>query len=577
MAMSRGVRFILFVIVLAVIVSMTGVALTYVVGSRGPSVETNSILWLRVPASLGEQQPDDVLSLLEQRDTVGSVVHALRMAKIDDRVSAVVLIPPITDGLWGKLQDIRDAVIDFKESGKPVVAYLEFGTGQAYYLASACDEVFMTPTSPLNLVGVASYDLFLRGALDKIGFEADMLAAGDYKTAVNLYTEKTYTPEHREMSESLNRDIYEQLVDGIAEGRELEVARVRALIDEGPFVAVEAMRLGLVDALVYEDQLIDGLPLGDNPTVLHYEDYRHVTASSLGIDRGPRIALVYAEGVINFGGNGVDFQGNRIVGSETMAEAVRAARADDGIEAIVLRVDSPGGVAVAADIMWRELQLAGADKPLIVSMSDLAASGGYYIAAPAHTIVAQPGTLTGSIGAYGGKYVLGGTFEKLGVKMEEVTNGAHADLFSPVSRFSDSARQALQAQLDDTYERFLQVVADGRGMTRDEVDRIAQGRVWTGRQAYENGLVDELGGLWRAIEVAKVEAGIDQESEVTLVPFPQPRSFFEVLRGAFNTRALNGKLGWTGLPFARVLRLALVPMRLVQGAPMALMPMAPPQ
>lgn len=573
MAMSRGVRFILFVIVLAVIVSMTGVALTYVVGSRGPSVETNSILWLRVPASLGEQQPEDVLSFFEQRDTVGSVVHALRMAKIDDRVSAVVLIPPITDGLWGKLQDIRDAVIDFKESGKPVVAYLEFGTGQAYYLASACDEVFMTPTSPLNLIGVASYDLFLRGALDKIGFEADMLAAGDYKTAVNLYTEKTFTPEHREMSESLNRDLYEQLVDGIAEGRELEVARVRALIDEGPFVAVEAMRLGLVDALVYEDQLIDGLPLGDNPTVLHYEDYRHVNASSLGIDRGPRIALVYAEGVINFGGNGVDLQGNRIVGSETMTEAVRAARADDGIEAIVLRVDSPGGVAVAADIMWRELQLAGADKPLIVSMSDLAASGGYYIAAPAHTIVAQPGTLTGSIGAYGGKYVLGGTFEKLGVKMEEVTNGAHADLFSPVSRFSDSARQALQAQLDDTYEHFLQVVADGRGMTRDEVDRIAQGRVWTGRQAYENGLVDELGGLRRAIEVAKVEAGIDQESEVTLVPFPQPRSFFEVLRGAFNTRALNGKLGWTGLPFARVLRLALGPMRLVQGAPMALMPM----
>ena len=566
MAMSRGVRFILLVIVLAVFVSMTGVGLTYVFGGRDPSVETNSILWLRVPASLGEQQPEDVLSLFEQGDTVGSVVHVLRMAKIDDRVSAVVLIPPpITDGLWGKLQDIRDAVIDFKESGKPVVAYLEFGTGQAYYLASACDEVFMTPTSPLNLVGIASYDLFLRGALDKIGFEADMLAAGDYKTAVNLYTEKAFTPEHREMSESLNRDMYEQLV-----------ARVRALIDEGPFVAVEAMRLGLVDALVYEDQLINGLPLGDNPTLLHYEDYRHVNASSLGIDRGPRIALVYAEGVINFGDNGVDFQGNRIVGSETMAEAIRAARADDGIEAIVLRIDSPGGVAVAADIMWRELQLAGADKPLIVSMSDLAASGGYYIAAPARTIVAQPGTLTGSIGVYGGKYVLGGTFEKLGVKMEEVTNGAHADFFSPVSRFSDSARQALQAQLDDTYERFLQVVADGRGMTRDEVDRIAQGRVWTGRQAYENGLVDELGGLWRAIEVAKVEAGIDQESEVTLVPFPEPRSFFEVLRGAFNTRTLNGRLGWwTGLPFARVLRLALVPMRLVQGAPMAWVPIVP--
>ena len=572
MAMSRGARFILSFIVVAVIVSMTGVALTYFLGSREPSVETNSILWLRVPASLGEQQPEDVFSLLEQRDTVGSVVQTLRKAKVDDRVAAVVLIPPIAGGLWGKLQDIRDAVIDFKDSGKPIVAYLEFGTGQAYYLASACDEVFMTPASPLNLVGVANYDLFLREALDKVGFEADMLAAGDYKTAVNLYTETTYTPEHREMSESLNHDMYEQLVDGIAEGRELDPARVRSLIDQGPFVPAEAMRRGLVDALVYEDQLIDGLPLGDDPTVLDYEDYRNVSASSLGLDRGPRIALVYAEGVINFGSNGVDFQGNRVVGSQTMVEAVRAAREDDGIEAIVLRVDSPGGVAIAADIMWRELQLARADKPLIVSMSDLAASGGYYIAAPAHTIVAQPGTLTGSIGAYGGKYVVGGTFEKLGVNMEAVTNGANADLFSPVSRFSDGARAALQAQLDDTYERFLQVVAEGRGMTRDEVNRVAQGRVWTGRQAHENGLVDELGGLRRAIEVAKVEAGIDEDSEVTLVPYPRPRSFFEVLRGAFNTQALNGALGWAASPYARALRTILAPIGFAEGMPLALMP-----
>ena len=195
--MSRGMRFILSFVVMAVFISVSGVALVYFLGSGGPTIETNSVLWLRVPDSLGEQEADDVFGLINQRDTVLSLVSTLRKAKADERISAVVLIPPITEGLWGKIQEIRDAVTDFKESDKPIVAYLEYGTGQAYYLASACDEIFMTPTSPLNLIGVSSYEVFLREALDKVGFQADMLSAGDYKTAVNLYTETTFTPEHR--------------------------------------------------------------------------------------------------------------------------------------------------------------------------------------------------------------------------------------------------------------------------------------------------------------------------------------------------------------------------------------------
>ena len=483
----------------------------------------------------------------------------------------MVLIPPITEGLWGKIQEIRDAVTDFKESDKPIVAYLEYGTGQAYYLASACDEIFMTPTSPLNLIGVSSYEVFLREALDKVGFQADMLSAGDYKTAVNLYTETTFTPEHREMAQSLNRDIYEQLVAGISEGRELTLARVRALIDDGPYRAADTVRVGLVDALVYEDQLIDGLPLGSTASIVDYADYRQVILPG---ETGSRVALVYAEGVINFGSNGNDLQGNQTVGSDTMASAIRAAREDDAIEAIILRVDSPGGVAVAADVMWREIDLASAEKPLIVSMSDLAASGGYYIAAPADVIVAHPGTLTGSIGVYGGKYVAGETLGKLGVNVEVVTDGAHADLFSPTTRFSESAREAVQAQIDDTYERFLQVVAGGRGLSRDEVHQMAQGRVWTGRQAYANGLVDELGGFHRAIEVAKAEAGIAEDSPVDLVTYPQPRSFFEVLRNSFGVGATRGAIGVLISPFSEMLRYVLGPLPLgyVQGAPMVLMP-----
>ncbi len=569
--MSRGMRFILSFVVMAVLISITGVALAYFLGSGGPTIETNSVLWLRVPDSLGEQEADDVFGLISQRDTVLSLVSTLRKAKADERISAVVLIPPITEGLWGKVQEIRDAVIDFKESDKPIVAYLEYGTGQAYYLASACDEIFMTPTSPLNLIGVSSYEVFLREALDKVGFQADMLSAGDYKTAVNLYTETTFTAEHREMAQSLNRDIYEQLVAGISEGRELTLARVRALIDDGPYRAADTVRVGLVDALVYEDQLMDGLPLGSTASVVDYADYRQVTLPS---EPSSRVALVYAEGVINFGSNGNDLQGNQTVGSDTMASAIRAAREDDAIEAIILRVDSPGGVAVAADVMWREIDLASAEKPLIVSMSDLAASGGYYIAAPADVIVAHPGTLTGSIGVYGGKYVAGETLGKLGVNVEVVTDGAHADLFSPTTRFSESAREAVQAQIDDTYERFLQVVAGGRGLSRDEVHQMAQGRVWTGRQAYANGLVDELGGFHRAIEVAKAEAGIAEDSPVDLVTYPQPRSFFEVLRNSFGVGATRGAIGVLISPFSEMLRYVLGPLPLgyVQGAPMVLMP-----
>jgi protease-4 len=573
-ASAKGVRFILLFIVAAVIVSMTGVAASYFLLTRGPAVEFDSVLWLRVPANLGEQAPDDVFGLLDQGATVGSVVTALRKAKVDDRVSAVVLVPPATPGLWGTVQEIRDAVIDFKESGKPVVAHIEFGMGQAYYLATACDEIFMSPTSPLMLVGVASYELFFRGTLDKVGIEADMLSAGDFKTAINAYTESGFTPEHREVSEALSRDFYEQLVDGIAEGRQMTRPRVREVIDQGPFVAADAVSLGLVDDLLYEDELLGRLSSDDETVKVDFATYRRVEPQSLGLDTGPRIAVVYAEGTINFGSSTIDFPGSgQMVGSRTMTDAIREARDDPSIQAIVLRIDSPGGAATAADIIWRELSLAREQKPLVVSMAGVAASGGYYIAAPAHAIVAQPGTLTGSIGVFSGKLAAAGAFDKIGVGIEGVTHGEQADIFSPVDRFSDTARVAMQAQVDDVYERFLQVVAEGRAMSRDEVHAVAQGRVWTGRQALARGLVDELGGLRRAVVLAQVRAGIDAEDEVTLVPYPGPRSFVEVLTGAVMARAVGRQTGWLTSPYARGAYAQWAQMDLAgQGVPLVLMP-----
>ena len=574
MALSRGARFVLTFIVLAVCVSLGGVLVTYILATRGPSVQSGSVLWLRVPGNLTEYVPDSLFGQLigGRRETIGSVIEALRKAKVDARVEGVVLIPSLQQGMWGKVQEIRDAMLDFKESGKPIVAYLEYGGGQQYYLATAADSVFLTPTSSVDLVGVASYELFLREGLDTMGVHPDMLHAGDFKTASNLYTETTFTPEHREMAESLNGDLYEQLVSGIAAGRDLTEAEVRRLIDDGPFRPGDAVANGLVDGLLYEDEIVGHEPLPTSASrQLEYQDYRRLDARSLGLSGGPEIAVVYAAGTITFGGSGLDVSGSEIVGSQTMVRAIREAREDSSIEAIVVRIDSPGGVAIASDIIWRELELARQEKPVIASMSDVAASGGYYIAAPADVVVAQPGTLTGSIGVVGGKFAIGGTLDRVGVNVETITDGAMADMNSPFSPFSDEARARVQRQIDATYETFVQRVADGREMSRDDVHAIAQGRVWTGRQAKDRGLVDELGGLRRALEIAKERAGIDADREITVVPFPRPRSFFETLNSELTAQSIAARR--VSSPIDRLKAIATLPLRLFRpGEPLALMP-----
>ncbi len=577
MALSRGARFILTFIMLSVLVSLGGVLAMYFLATRGPDVQSGSVLWLQVPSGLIEHAPDDLVGQLTvgRRETLSDVVGALRKAKLDDRVQGVILMPPLGAGLWAKAQEIRDAMLDFRESGKPLIAYLEYGGGQQYYLATAADRIFLTPTSPLDLVGVASYELFLREAMDKVGTYPDYLHAGEFKTASNIYTETTFTPEHREMSESLNRDFYEQLVGAIVEGRHMSESAVRRAIDAGPFVPDEAVAQGLIDGLRYEDELAAELDSGDaEPARLDYADYRRLDPATLGLSGGPRVAVIHASGVITLGGRGYDIVGSQIVGSAAMARDIRAAREDDTIKAIVVRIDSPGGAAIASDLIWRELKLATDDKPLIASMSDVAASGGYYIAAPADVVVAQPGTLTGSIGVVGGKFAIGGTLEKFGVHVEAVTDGAMSDMNSPFTPYSDQTRVRVQEQIDTIYETFLARVAEGRDMTRDEVHAIAQGRVWTGRQAQTVGLVDELGGFDRALAAAKREAGIEPDRDVTVVRYPRPRSFFDVINSEFGARALLAP--YLATPADRLAAVATLPMRLFRpGEPLALMPMLP--
>jgi len=570
-AVRRGVVVVLVLILMAVAISTAGLLFMGLAVGRGPQVSSNSTLLLEVSGDLQENEPSGVLGqFLEAPPTVRSIVDALRKARVDRRVSSVVIRPTSNAALWGKVQEVRDAIIDFKRSKKPIIAYLEYGGDQSYYLASACDKVFLMPTASLDLTGMASYELFLRGALDKIGAFPDSLHVGDYKTASNTFTEHSFTPAHREMAESLNTDLYEQLIAGLADGRHRTPAEMRELVDHGPYLPEDAVRAGLIDDLAYEDEIDDKVELGRGRTrTLRQHEYRNVGLGSLGLNRGPRIAVIYAVGVISSGASNT----GQVVGSDTMVEYLRKARADSSIRAIVLRIDSPGGSAVASDVIWREIVLTRDSKPVIASMSDVAASGGYYIAMPAHAIVAQPATLTGSIGVVLVRFVIDGTLDKLGINMETVKQGRYADLFSPVRPFTPDERKKVGALMQATYDAFVEKAAAGRNTTPERIDAIAQGRVWTGKQAKELGLVDELGGLDRALAIAKDRAKIAPDSEVELVVFPPKKSLFEVVSDPWG-RSDNSAFGaLLGARNARAVESVTAPLRLFRrGEPLTLMP-----
>jgi protease-4 len=584
-ALRRGVGLVLTLIGMAVLVSVAGILLLYLVMSRGPSVPDRATLVLRPGGALQEVIPDDVVGQLIGREasTVRGFVESLRVAKRDPRITSVVLMPSTLDlPFWGKVQELRNAVLDFRESGKSVTAFLEYGGEREYYLASAADRVFMLPTSPLDLTGVASYEVFLRGALDRVGAYPDFLHIGEYKTAVNTFTERTFTPAHKEMAESLNRDMYEQLVRDIAMSRKKTPSEMRALIDQGPFSPEDALRAGLVDDLAYEDQLDDRVPelrtaSGDMRRIDGI-DYENVNPASVGFRPQSRIAVLYAVGTIVSGKSGFDPVNGVVVGSDTMVEQIKRVRDDDSIKAIVLRVDSPGGSSIASDVIWRELMITRdikPSRPLVVSMGDLAASGGYYIAMPGQVIVAQPGTLTGSIGIFTGKFVVTGALAKIGVTTETVQSGKNATTNSPFHQFSPDQRVKVLNYMQGFYDNFVEKAAEARHTTPERIDSVAQGRVWTGQQARQHGLVDELGGLSDAIEIAKERAKIPADEDVDVVVYPARRSIYDLLTEQFAGARFNAWSLLGGDTERRAIAALTAPARLFRpGEPLALMPFA---
>ncbi len=581
----RNFSIVFAILGFVVFVVVVGFFVLYLLLGRRPIVPSNARLTLRLSGDLAEITPDDVVSYLSGRrtQTVRALVENLRKASVDDRIHSVLLRPAgLSTPHWGKIQEIRDAVTAFKKSGKPVYAYLEYGGDRDYYLASAADKVFLMPSSPLDVTGVATYELFLRGTLDRVGIVPDLHGIGDYKTAPNTFTEKAFTPAHREVDRSLNRDLYEQIVSGIAEGRKKSEDDVRRLLDEGPFLPEDALRAGLIDDVAYEDQVGEKLKAVREGTVgdLEGDDYALVSARSLGLNRGPRIAVMYVAGTIAGGRSRYDPLEGPVIGSDTLIDYIRRVRKDQSVRAIVLRIDSPGGSATASDAVWRELMIARRereDRPIVVSMSDLAASGGYYIALPAQAIVAQPATLTGSIGIFGGKFATGGAYEKLGARADALSDGKNAEINSPLRPYNTAERQKLQEQLQAFYDQFVEKVAESRNSTPEKIDLLARGRVWTGRQAKENGLVDALGGLATAVSLAKQRAKIADTSDVELVVYPPARSLYELLTDQLSGTNTGAALGsWLSTSLSSGEREVLRAMRPLaifrRGEPLALMP-----
>jgi protease-4 len=495
------------------------------------------ILELDLTDGIAEGPVTDPLSAIMSRRKLRlpDVLEGLKRARHDDRVRALVV--KVGGGRIGlaRMQEIREAVSAFRESGKLAVAWSEsfgeFTHGNVpYYLATAFDRIYLQPSGTLGLTGVTIEQLFLHDALAKAGIGFQAAKRYEYKSAADNLTERAFTPAAREAAERLATSVAEQITTAIAERRGKTADEARALLDRGPFLADDALAEGLVDALGYRDEVYADVRKEAGPDailqyVARYQRTHALTerARKLPNPRERFVAVIYASGPIRQGRSGRSPLGGSSIGSDTVASALRAATSDDRVRAVLLRVNSPGGSAVASDTIWREVvRTRAAGKPVVVSMSDLAASGGYYISMAADVIVAEPGTITGSIGVITGKPVLEEAFGRIGVTTDSVSVGSGAAMFAPTHPFSEEEWQRLNTWLDAIYRDFTEKAASGRRMTVEQVHEVARGRVWSGADAARNGLVDELGGMTDAAEIARRRAGLPAGAPLRAFPRQSP-------------------------------------------------------
>jgi protease-4 len=524
-----------------VIVAVIGIAALVYSVRRGETIEDNSILVLNLKGTLPDYAPEDTLAarLFRREDkSLASLLVQLKKAKVDKRIGGVLLDIDMTSMGWGKADELRDAIADFRASGKPIYAYAELATNKEYYVATACEKIYLMPMGDLYINGLAANAMFLRGSLDKLGIYPDFYQIGKYKNAPDQFTRKEMSDAQREVTNALLDEFYARFVSAIATARQKSPEDVKTLIDNAPLNATEAKNAGLIDDAYYLDQVETvlkkrlGYKQDDKPHYVTWSEYRRVTPQSVGLEKGDdRIAIVYAAGAITSGkSSDGGFGGEKTLGSDTLVKALNDARDDKTVKAIVLRVDSPGGSSYASDAIWHAVEEAKSKKPVVVSMSDYAASGGYYISMSANRIVAEPSTITGSIGIFAGKPVLKGFYDWTGINSQYILRGKNAGMFRETEPFTPEERAKFESIIKHFYyDSFVPKVAAGRKRDPEYIDSIAQGRVWTGTQGKANGLVDEIGGIDRAVEIAKELANIPKDRQVRRAVYPVPQTLLEQL------------------------------------------------
>jgi protease-4 len=547
----------------ALAMSSLSEAILQTLGRRPPY----GIVKLRLSGELAEDPPETRSLPFPQRTRADylDLIAGLRAAREDPSLRALLLRCDRLRIGWARLQELHRALLALRAAGKTVWVFLNQAGLHEYALAAAADRIVLTPTGTLDITGLSSEVTFLSGSLRKLGIEAEVIQMGEYKSAGETFTRSDMSPAHREMVESLLHDLYDQLLSAIAAGRGMEPDRVRELFDRGPFVAREASDAGLVDALAYEDEAATQLQAqhADAP-VIEWHDYaarrrRNARREALRAG-GPTIGLLHLSGTIKMGESisGLDMAGACGVASVTRDLKDLRERRDVG--AVVVRISSPGGSGLASDLIWREIVRTRQSKPVVVSFGDVAASGGYYVAVAGSPVFSEAGTITGSIGVLTGKALLRGLYEHLGVTKEIVSCGKHAALYSDYLPLGDEERQRLRCEAESFYDTFVDKVAAGRQLPRSAVLGAAEGRVWTGRQAREHGLVDQLGGIERALEEAKVLAGVGAGVPTAVDRYPKPRRRWkvsvsliparnELLAMAPWLRFLDGERLWAVLPF----------------------------
>lgn len=553
----------------AVLVSLTSLYLAIADSAEEESRPSGTwrVAVIRLGGNLEETPtaPDPLLGI--QLDNLKTRTDRILRAARDKQVQALLLRIDSLDIGWGRVNELRRTISEFRRSGKPCFAWLESGGLHEYLVASACNEIIMPESGLLMLTGLRMQMFFYKDLLDKIGVQADMIQMGDFKGAAEPFTRSRMSPALKQHLESVLDDLYRYVVQTIADSRQqqgLNSDKVRALLDQGPFTARQALKHRLIDRVTYESdwekwlgdtrkiklQLVAdyGKPRPREPGLLDFFKLFAPPAEPRLSDK-PKIALIYAIGMILPGKRSPSLFGESVIGSETYVQAIRRAEQEPSIKAIVLRVDSPGGSALASDLIWREIDKC--KKPVIVSMGDVAASGGYYISMAARRIFAEPATITGSIGVVGGKLNIKGLMDKIGLTTDTIERGNNAGLFSLTEPWTEKQKETVTALMHEIYDQFLEKALAGRRragqkLSREELEKLAGGRIWTGRQAQERGLVDEIGTLADAIAYAKKEAGFDPDEDVEIYILPRPKSPLEALLDSFlEVRAANPVAQWT--------------------------------